>query len=168
MYTVVLSTRATRELRKLEKDAQQKIATTLDLLSEEPRPPKAVALKKEKRVYRVRVGNYRILYEVVENELIVWVIRVAHRKNVYKRMMTTLTTVELRANLADVLGRVRHGHERIVITKSGKPVAGLIPYDELEAIEALEDQLDREALSEARADGGRHLLKEVKKELGLD
>jgi len=49
-----------------------------------------------------------------------------------------------------------------------KNVAGLIPCDELEAIEALEDQLDREALAEARAEGGRHLLKEVKKELGLE
>jgi len=82
--------------------------------------------------------------------------------------MTTLTTVDLRANLADVLGRVRHGHERIIITNSGKPVAGLIPYDELQAIEALEEQLDREALAEARTEGGRHLLEEVKKELGLD
>ena len=82
--------------------------------------------------------------------------------------MTTLTTVDLRTNLSDVLGRVRHGHERIMITKSGKPVAALIPFDELEAIEALEDELDREALAEARAEGGRHTLEEVKKELGLD
>ena len=82
--------------------------------------------------------------------------------------MTTLTTVDLRANLSDVLGRVHHGHERIIITKSGKPVAGLIPYDELEAIEALEDELDRKALAEARAEGGRHRLEEVKRELGLD
>ena len=82
--------------------------------------------------------------------------------------MTTLTTVDLRANLSDVLGRVRHGHERIVITKSGKPVAGLIPYDEFEALEAMEEELDREALAEARAEGGRHPLQDLKKELGLN
>lgn len=81
---------------------------------------------------------------------------------------TTLSTVELRANLSDVLGRVRHAHERIVITKSGKPVAGIIPYDELEAIEALEEELDREALAKARKEGGRHVLEDVKKELGLE
>ena len=85
-----------------------------------------------------------------------------------KEEMTTLSTVELRANLSDVLGRVRHAHERIVITKSGKPVAGLIPYDELEAIEALEEDLDRKAVAKARKEGGRHLLEDVKKELGLD
>ena len=84
MYTVVLSTGAKREMRKLGRDIQQKVATALDLLTEKPRPPKAVALKNEKSVYRVRVGDYRIVYEVVDNELIVWVIRVAHRKNVYK------------------------------------------------------------------------------------
>lgn len=82
--------------------------------------------------------------------------------------MTSLSTVELRANLSDVLGRVRHAHERIVITKSGKPVAGIIPYDELEAIEALEEELDRKAFAKARKEGGRHLLEDVKKELGLE
>lgn len=92
---------------------------------------------------------------------------VKHELKTVEEHMTTLTTVELRASLSDVLGRVRHGHERIVITKSGKPVAGIIPYDELEAIEALEEELDRKALAKARKEGGRHLLEDVKKELGL-
>ena len=91
-----------------------------------------------------------------------------HDPGTVKEDMTTLSTVELRANLSDVLGRVRHAHERIVITKSGKPVAGIIPYDELEAIEALEEKLDSKALAKARKQGGRHLLEDVKKELGLD
>ena len=43
-----------------------------------------------------------------------------------------------------------------------------IPNDELEAIEALEEELDRKALAKARKEGGRHLLADVKKELGLD
>ena len=82
--------------------------------------------------------------------------------------MTTFSTVELRTNLSDILGRVRHGHERVVITKSGKPVAGIIPYDELEAIEALEEDLDRKALEKARNEGRRHLLQDVKRELGME
>ncbi len=90
-----------------------------------------------------------------------------HDPGTVKEDMTTLSTVELRANLSDVLGRVRHAHERIVITKSGKPVAGIIPYDEMEAIEALEEELDSKALAKARKQGGRHLLEDVKKELGL-
>ena len=81
--------------------------------------------------------------------------------------MVTYSTVDLRANLSDVLARVRHAHERIVITKSGKPVAGIIPYDELQAIETLEEELDRKALTKARKEGGRHLLEDVKKELGM-
>ncbi|HUF09128.1 MAG TPA: type II toxin-antitoxin system Phd/YefM family antitoxin [Rhodothermales bacterium] len=92
---------------------------------------------------------------------------VKHEPDTVREEMFTLSTVELRANLSDVLGRVRHAHERIVITKSGKPVAGIIPYDELEAIEALEEELDRKALTKARKEGGRHLLEDVKKELGL-
>ena len=90
-----------------------------------------------------------------------------HDSDTVREEMFTLSTVELRANLSDVLGRVRHAHERIVITKSGKPVAGIIPYDELEAIEALEEELDRKALTTARKEGGRHLLEDVKRELGL-
>ncbi len=85
MYTVTLSSRAKREMKKLAKSVQQKITTALGLLAEDPRPPKAVAMKNEKSVYRVRVGNYRIVYEVIDNELIVWVVRVADRKDVYKK-----------------------------------------------------------------------------------
>ena len=82
--------------------------------------------------------------------------------------MTTYSTVDLRTKLSEVLGRVNHGHERIIVTKSGKPVAGIIPYDELLAIQEMEEDLDRAALEEGRKEGRFHKWTEVKKELGLE
>jgi mRNA interferase RelE/StbE len=57
----------------------------VDLLSESPRPPGCRALAGEDGVYRVRVGDYRIVYEVIDRRLIVHVVRVGHRRDAYRR-----------------------------------------------------------------------------------
>ncbi len=57
----------------------------IDLLAETPRPPGCRALAGEPDVYRVRVGDYRIVYEVLDERLIVHVVRVGHRREVYRR-----------------------------------------------------------------------------------
>lgn len=85
MYTVVLSNSARRALGKLERSVQERIVVALDLLKSDPRPPKSVKLKGEDDVWRIRLGDYRILYEVIDNELVVWVIRIADRKDVYRK-----------------------------------------------------------------------------------
>ena len=56
----------------------------VDLLAEIPRPPNCVAMAGENSVYRVRVGNYRIVYEVKDNILKVLVVRIGHRREVYR------------------------------------------------------------------------------------
>lgn len=56
----------------------------IDLLAEEPRPPSCVALAGEDSVYRVRVGNLRTLYEVLDARLVIQVICVGHRRDVYR------------------------------------------------------------------------------------
>ena len=85
MYTIVLSNHARKALGKLERLVQQRIVVSLDLLKVEPRPPKAVKLKGKDAVWRIRVGDYRILYEVIDRELVVWVVRIAGRKDVYRK-----------------------------------------------------------------------------------
>ncbi|MFV1979634.1 MAG: type II toxin-antitoxin system Phd/YefM family antitoxin [Rhodothermia bacterium] len=83
-------------------------------------------------------------------------------------MYRTITTMGLRDDLADILSRVRHAHERVIVTRSGKPVAAIIPVDELKALQALEDQLDIKAADEAMKHGVFHDLEDVLAELGVE
>jgi mRNA interferase RelE/StbE len=85
MYTILLSNHARKALGKLERLVQERIVVALDLLKSDPRPPKAVKLRGEDDVWRIRVGDYRILYEVIDNELVVWIVRIANRKDVYRK-----------------------------------------------------------------------------------
>ena len=57
----------------------------IDLLAQEPRPPGCVALAGETRAYRVRVGDYRIVYEIFDDRLVIQVVRIGHRRDVYRR-----------------------------------------------------------------------------------
>lgn len=82
--------------------------------------------------------------------------------------MTTLNAVRLRATLAETLNQVAYAHERVIVEKHGKPVAALVPIEDLKTLEALEDRIDLEAAREALAEPvtGRPWA-EVKAELGL-
>lgn len=86
-YEVRLARRAVRSLEDLQRRDQQRIRVAIDLLAENPRPPSCVALQGEVGVYRVRVGDYRIVYEVLDQVLVVQVVqvvRVGHRREVYR------------------------------------------------------------------------------------
>jgi prevent-host-death family protein len=64
----------------------------------------------------------------------------------------SIAVSDLRDSLADVLGRVQYAKERVVVTNYGRPVGVIVPLDDLELIEALEDQVDVQAALEARND----------------
>ena len=68
----------------LPRKEQHRVRAAIDLLADEPRPPSCVALAGEESVYRVSVGDYRILYEVIDARLVIQVIRVGHRRDVYR------------------------------------------------------------------------------------
>jgi len=82
MYRVKIKRSAEKEIKGLPKKKQARIGAAVDLLAETPRPPKCVQLQKDR--YRVRVGDYRIIYDVLDDELIVYVVRIGHRKDVYR------------------------------------------------------------------------------------
>jgi|NGEPerStandDraft_6_1074524.scaffolds.fasta_scaffold457323_1 prevent-host-death family protein len=71
--------------------------------------------------------------------------------------MTTVTASDLKSNHGDVLGRVRYGHERIVVTVHGKEAAAMVPMEDARLLERLEEALDAldalEAIDEAKAEG---------------
>ena len=83
-YEVRLARGAQRSLASLERREQQRIRAALDLLADNPRPPNCVAMQGENSVYRVRVGDYRIVYEVLDDALLVHVVRIGHRRQVYR------------------------------------------------------------------------------------
>jgi mRNA interferase RelE/StbE len=68
----------------MERREQQRIRAALDLLADNPRPPNCVAMQGEDSAYRVRVGDYRIAYEVLDAVLLIRVVQVGHRREVYR------------------------------------------------------------------------------------
>ena len=84
-YTVSLSAKAFDWLEAC-RDAKlrARLGQAIDGLGSEPRPPGCKKLKDEKRAYRVRVGDYRILYEIHDDRLVVLVIRIAKREDAYR------------------------------------------------------------------------------------
>ncbi|MEX2316276.1 MAG: type II toxin-antitoxin system RelE/ParE family toxin [Pirellulales bacterium] len=84
-YRVELIPAAVRQMSKLPRRDQQRIRDAIDELSQNPRPQGAKKLTGLKNVWRVRAGDYRVLYEIHDDRLVVLVIRVAHRKDVYRK-----------------------------------------------------------------------------------
>ncbi len=84
-YSVELLSAAKRQLAKLPEFARKQIAEVIDLLETDPRPHGYKKLKgKLKGLYRIDTGNYRIIYEVQDRELVILIIKVGDRKDVYK------------------------------------------------------------------------------------
>jgi mRNA interferase RelE/StbE len=83
-YRVEIARRAVKALAALPRREQQRVRAAIDLLTDNPRPPGCTKLTGEDDVYRVRVGLYRIVYEVLDDLLLVHVVRVGHRRDVYK------------------------------------------------------------------------------------
>jgi mRNA interferase RelE/StbE len=83
-YDGRLPRRAVRSLALLQRREQLRIGAAIDLLAENPRPPGCVALQGEPGVFRVRVGDFRILYEVLDRLLLVQVVRIGHLREVYR------------------------------------------------------------------------------------
>jgi mRNA interferase RelE/StbE len=83
-FTVVMSPYAARALRKCDPQARRRIQAAIELLAENPRPPNAVALVGGGYAWRVRTGDYRVVYEIYDHELIILVLAAGHRKEVYR------------------------------------------------------------------------------------
>jgi mRNA interferase RelE/StbE len=73
-----------KSIAGLSRPGQQRVRAAIDLLADEPRPPGCTKLAGEASVYRVRIGDYRILYEVIEVRLVIHGVRVGHRRDVYR------------------------------------------------------------------------------------
>lgn len=82
-YTLSILPRAIKELRRLPRADQQRIESAIAKLARQPRPAGAGKLK-GREGWRIRIGVYRIIYEVNDDELAVIVLHVGHRRDVYE------------------------------------------------------------------------------------
>ena len=83
MYKIRILRPAVKDLNNIPKAYAKKIATQIDLLAENPRPVGAKKLS-ARRDYRLRVGPYRILYEIDDNAGVVTIFRIKHRREAYR------------------------------------------------------------------------------------
>jgi mRNA interferase RelE/StbE len=84
-YEIRFKPSAAKELAKLPPDAQRRIAPKIDALAATPRPPGAEKLSGED-AWRIRIGEYRIVYAIEDRVLVVLVLHVGNRREVYKRL----------------------------------------------------------------------------------
>lgn len=85
-YVVKYDPRALKELMKLDKPVARRIAKAIDALGVEPRPRGARPLVGYPGLWRIRIGDYRVVYAVKDAELVVLALRVAHRSGIYRNL----------------------------------------------------------------------------------
>jgi mRNA interferase RelE/StbE len=85
-YRVELSPRAQRDIKALDGSIQRRIARRIDLLADNPYPQGIKKIEGEDDLYRLRVGDYRILYQVREKILLVLIVGIGHRRDIYRRL----------------------------------------------------------------------------------
>ena len=83
-YSLAIKRSAARELAALPKPDRARIITRIQALAHEPRPPGSEKLSGRER-YRIRQGDYRILYEIRHDVLVVMVVKIGHRRDVYRQ-----------------------------------------------------------------------------------
>lgn len=82
-YVIEFRPAALRELRKIDKSVQPRIRGAIELLAQDPRPPASRPLR-GRDGYRLRVGDYRILYTIEDAVLTIVVVTIGHRRDVYQ------------------------------------------------------------------------------------
>lgn len=85
LYQIAYKPSAAKSLRKLDKPMQQRLVSAVESLAHDPRPAGVKKLKGAADLYRIRVGDYRVVYEIWDGKLRVLVLRLAHRREVYQK-----------------------------------------------------------------------------------
>jgi mRNA interferase RelE/StbE len=82
-YLVEFTGAAARQIKKLPRPARDRMLAAIGDLADEPRPHGAKKLVGEQTAWRIRIGDYRVIYEIHDKQLTVTVVRAAHRREVY-------------------------------------------------------------------------------------
>ena len=84
IYTVITPKAVQKQLDALPDDVYKRIAAKIQRLVEEPRPDGVVKMKGSDNEYRIRIGDYRVRYEINDKELIILLLQCKHRRDVYR------------------------------------------------------------------------------------
>lgn len=85
-YKILIKPSAAREIEDVgQKRDRQRIVASIRSLADEPRPAGSEKLSGQRDRYRIRIGHYRVIYSIEDKDLLVFVIRVGHRKDVYRQ-----------------------------------------------------------------------------------
>ena len=82
-YAVALAPAAWRQVRRRPREVQVKLTAAIEDLGTNPRPRGVVKLEATLHLYRVRVGDYRVIYQISDREASVLVVKIGHRGSVY-------------------------------------------------------------------------------------
>lgn len=84
MYTIELKPSAVRDMRRLPRSIQKRVAQKIDALAKDPFPRGSTNLEAFDDLRRIMVGDYRVIYQVRQETLVIFVVRVKHRGDVYR------------------------------------------------------------------------------------
>jgi len=83
-YEIEISRTAETQLKKLPEEDQRRVVRAVLALAEEPHPRGSRKLSGYDDVFRIRVGRYRVLYSIFERRLVVIILKIGHRKDIYR------------------------------------------------------------------------------------
>ncbi|MDX1949395.1 MAG: type II toxin-antitoxin system RelE/ParE family toxin [Rickettsiales bacterium] len=83
MFNVEFTKRAIKDFQKLDSSTQSRVLKSLNILAESPYTNPNVKKLTNREGYRLRVGDYRVIFEIKNKELIILVLETGHRKNIY-------------------------------------------------------------------------------------
>lgn len=84
MYKIQYRRSVEKQLRKLSPSVRKQVFKRINILATNPRPDGVTKLQGGDSAYRIRLGDYRIIYQIIDDKLIVEVIRIGHRSDVYR------------------------------------------------------------------------------------
>jgi mRNA interferase RelE/StbE len=83
-YKIEISASAERQLKKIRREDTVRILRSISLLANDPRPIGCRKMSGYDDVYRIRVGNYRVIYEIDGKQITIVILKIGHRKEVYR------------------------------------------------------------------------------------
>ena len=85
-YRIEVKRSAAKTLKKIPKASRKRIVEKIDSLAESPPNPDTTKMKGNNPFHKVRVGDYRIVYEIQEDVLVILVVKISHRKDIYRNL----------------------------------------------------------------------------------
>jgi mRNA interferase RelE/StbE len=83
-YTINFAPKAEREFKKLDKAVQRQLQPKIEALSKNPRVHGVEKLSGEDELYRIRAGDYRIVFQIQDKVLVVLLVKIGHRREIYR------------------------------------------------------------------------------------